>query len=175
MNDVVLFYVLLFSIPVGLFIFRTVKRAEEKKSNQNYFNENNDGIYFHKASIAGKDYEIRIDENKRTVFLSDGNRSKEFSFSEIKSWRYEIPGETTVVIGGGTAGALATPGANYREARERFKDTGFFVMTRDIVDPEWKIAFYGEEGSKHSKKFYMSILKQFQSWMNVFDRVINHN
>lgn len=107
----------LFLIPVSIMlimnIFCQYKFLSIAKTNINYFNENNDGIYHHFLADGSCKYEIRIDDNEKTIYLASGNKEKLYSYNDITEWSYNIGSQsstsntTTVVAGGGVQGAVA--------------------------------------------------------------------
>ncbi|MCJ4065303.1 DUF4755 domain-containing protein [Klebsiella pneumoniae] len=92
-----------------------------KKNNSstfNYFNDNNDGIYLHKFNEC----EIRLDTNKKEVFLKNEKGAKTYSFDDIKEWSYNI------TYGGEVAGAgLSSIRENGKTLGQNLSETGLFI------------------------------------------------
>ncbi|EPS4961048.1 DUF4755 domain-containing protein [Salmonella enterica subsp. enterica serovar Newport] len=102
-----------------------------KKNNSstfNYFNDNNDGIYLHKFNEC----EIRLDTNKKEVFLKNEEGAKTYSFDDIKEWSYNI------TYGGEVAGAgLSSIRENGKTLGQNLSETGLFIrvkcISRDLI------------------------------------------
>lgn len=180
----------LFLTPVSIMlimnIFRQYKFLSIAKTNINYFNENNDGIYHHFLADGSCKYEIRIDDNEKTIYLASGNKEKLYSYNDITEWSYNIGSQsstsntTTVVAGGGVAGAMAGTfaaaqklGEINRGNAQAWKNNGFFIKTNDIQNPVWQIKFCHEDVLDIGEAYWDGVIPQCQSWMLVFNRVLN--
>ncbi|MGF6565621.1 DUF4755 domain-containing protein [Kosakonia cowanii] len=133
-------------------------------STLNYFNDNNDGIYFHKFN----DYEIRLDTNKQEVFLKNDEGAKTYSFKEIKEWRYNISygGEIT-------GGSLKAIRENGKILGQNLSETGLFIRVKDVRKPEWHIRFYPQNDSFNSRNGLNDLKAQLNQWMEIFDQNLN--
>lgn len=160
------------AIPIVISRLFYAVRAEKHKSEQiTNLNDNNDGVFHHRALYKSKANEIKIDTKERTIYLSDGTREKTYSFDHIKSWRYNIEG-LTLTYGVGYVNAALATGLNSRSVDKRKANSGFFIMTTDLKDPEWHIHFFSEHSPK-SDKYEKDMHSQLLTWMNVFDHVFN--
>ncbi|EEQ0471845.1 DUF4755 domain-containing protein [Salmonella enterica] len=139
-----------------------VKR--NNSSTLNYFNDNNDGIYLHKFN----EFEIRLDTNKKEVFLKNDEGAKTYSFEEIKEWSYNIK------YGGEVAGAnLSSIRENGKILGQNLADTGLFIRVKDVRKPEWHIRFYPRNDSFNSRKGINDLKEQLNQWMEIFDQNLN--
>jgi hypothetical protein len=142
-----------------------------KLSNQatvDNFNDDNDGCYTHTLINSS----MKIDSNKRLLFLKDGYNEKTYSFDDIKEWQYNISHGNEIEDAG--LSITANNINNIRMARNQ-NETGFFISVRDIQNPEWHIRFFPKEGSFKSQQGLNSLRKQMKQWMEVFDQVVNDN
>ncbi|EDQ9399074.1 DUF4755 domain-containing protein [Salmonella enterica] len=130
----------------------------------NYLNENNDGIYIHKFN----DCEIRLDKNKKEVFLKNSAGEKTYSFNDIKEWRYNI------TYGGEVAGAgLSSIRENGKTLGQNIADTGLFIRVKDVRKPEWHIRFYPRNDAFNSSNGLNDLKTQLNQWMEIFDQNLN--
>lgn len=167
----------LFFLGFALFLISIIAlhfagKERSKATQITNLNDNNDGIFHHRALHHNKWIsEIKIDTNEETVYLSDGKRSKTYPFEHIKSWSYEIEG-MTLNRGIGITGTMMANHINALNAENRENNSGFFVLTTDLKDPEWHIYFYSKYSGK-SDKYAKDMKSQLLTWMNVFDHVFN--
>ncbi|HDU3948229.1 TPA: DUF4755 domain-containing protein [Citrobacter freundii] len=130
----------------------------------NYLNDNNNGIYLHKFN----DCEIRLDTNKKEVFLKNSEGENTYSFEEIKEWSYNI------TYGGEVAGAgLSSIRENSKTLSRNIADTGLFIRVKDVRKPEWHIRFYPRNDSFNSRKGINDLKTQLNQWMEIFDQNLN--
>ncbi|YAF34977.1 DUF4755 domain-containing protein [Klebsiella pneumoniae] len=138
-----------------------------KKNNSstfNYFNDNNDGIYLHKFNEC----EIRLDTNKKEVFLKNEKGAKTYSFDDIKEWSYNI------TYGGEVAGAgLSSIRENGKTLGQNLSETGLFIRVKDVRKPEWHIRFYPRNSAFNSHNGLNDLKAQFNQWMEIFDQNLN--
>ena len=108
---------------------------------------------------------IALDTANKRIYLKEGPKEKSYSFSEIKTWRYNIAsgGE---LIGGGMKGVTHNVG----NRRRNMQGSGFFVSVRDIDNPEWQVAFKYKSGIRARE---MEI--ELKKWMEIFDQCVNNN
>ncbi|HDT0687826.1 TPA: DUF4755 domain-containing protein [Klebsiella aerogenes] len=135
-----------------------------KKNNSstfNYFNDNNDGIYLHKFNEC----EIRLDTNKKEVFLKNEEGAKTYSFDDIKEWSYNI------TYGGEVAGAgLSSIRENGKTLGQNLSETGLFIRVKDVRKPEWHIRFYPRNSAFNSHNGLNDLKAQLNQWMEIFDQ-----
>lgn len=138
-----------------------------KKNNSstfNYFNDNNDGIYLHKFNEC----EIRLDTNKKEVFLKNEKGAKTYSFDDIKGWSYNI------TYGGEVAGAgLSSIRENGKTLGQNLSETGLFIRVKDVRKPEWHIRFYPRNSAFNSHNGLNDLKAQLNQWMEIFDQNLN--
>lgn len=138
-----------------------------KKNNSstfNYFNDNNDGIYLHKFNEC----EIRLDTNKKEVFLKNKEGAKTYSFDDIKEWSYNI------TYGGEVAGAgLSSIRENGKTLGQNISETGLFIRVKDVRKPEWHIRFYPRNSAFNSHNGLNDLKVQLNQWMEIFDQNLN--
>ncbi|WP_410700132.1 DUF4755 domain-containing protein [Citrobacter farmeri] len=138
-----------------------------KKNNSstfNYFNDNNDGIYLHKFNEC----EIRLDTNKKEVFLKNEKGAKTYSFDDIKEWSYNI------TYGGEVAGAgLSSIRENGKTLGQNLSETGLFIRVKDVRKPEWHIRFYPRNSAFNSHNGLNDLKAQLNQWMEIFDQNLN--
>lgn len=138
-----------------------------KKNNSstfNYFNDNNDGIYLHKFNEC----EIRLDTNKKEVFLKNEEGAKTYSFDDIKEWSYNI------TYGGEVAGAgLSSIRENGKTLGQNLSETGLFIRVKDGRKPEWHIRFYPRNSAFNSHNGLNDLKAQLNQWMEIFDQNLN--
>ncbi|EFM4641690.1 TPA: DUF4755 domain-containing protein [Klebsiella pneumoniae] len=138
-----------------------------KKNNSstfNYFNDNNDGIYLHKFNEC----EIRLDTNKKEVFLKNEEGAKTYSFDDIKEWSYNI------TYGGEVAGAgLSSIRENGKTLGQNLSETGLFIRVKDVRKPEWHIRFYPRNSAFNSHNGLNDLKAQLNQWMEIFDQNLN--
>ncbi|EPF6564201.1 MULTISPECIES: DUF4755 domain-containing protein [Enterobacterales] len=138
-----------------------------KKNNSstfNYFNDNNDGIYLHKFNEC----EIRLDKNKKEVFLKNEEGAKTYSFDDIKEWSYNI------TYGGEVAGAgLSSIRENGKTLGQNLSETGLFIRVKDVRKPEWHIRFYPRNSAFNSHNGLNDLKAQLNQWMEIFDQNLN--
>lgn len=178
-------------IPISLILIRTIferySSLQMAKSNINYYNDNNDGIYHHFLIDKKDKYEIRINDNDKTIYLASGKKEKVYRYDEIKEWGFEINGiestsGMTVVAGSplqtAVAGSLmgaAAIGQTLATIKKAWEKNGFFIKTNDIAHPVWQIKFCNEKGfSISDRRYWDDVIPQCQSWMVVFNKVLNH-
>ena len=138
-----------------------------KKNNSstfNYFNDNNDGIYLHKFNEC----EIRLDTNKKEVFLKNEKGAKTYSFDDIKEWSYNI------TYGGEVASAgLSSIRENGKTLGQNLSETGLFIRVKDVRKPEWHIRFYPRNSAFNSHNGLNDLKAQLNQWMEIFDQNLN--
>ncbi|HGD7597928.1 TPA: DUF4755 domain-containing protein [Escherichia coli] len=138
-----------------------------KKNNSstfNYFNDNNDGIYLHKFNEC----EIRLDTNKKEVFLKNEKGAKTYSFDDIKEWSYNI------TYGGEVAGAgLSSIRENGKTLGQNLSETGLFIRVKDVRKPEWHIRFYPRNSAFNLHNGLNDLKAQLNQWMEIFDQNLN--
>ncbi|MEQ9937172.1 DUF4755 domain-containing protein [Pectobacterium polonicum] len=161
-----------FWIPICAILFFTALGSYILKlSNQatvDNFNDDNDGCYSHTLLNSS----MKLDSNKRLIFLKDGNNEKTYSFDDLKEWKYNISHGVEIEDAG--LSITAKNINNVRMAKNR-NETGFFISVRDIKNPEWHIRFFPKEGSFKSQIGFNDLRKQMNQWMEVFDQVVNEN
>lgn len=99
---------------------------------------------------------IAVNDANRTVFLANGFKIKTYSFSDVRSWRYNL--ETG---GKWIGGALFERW--FRNAEVSAKNvarSGFFVTVRDVENPEWRIGFRMNDQTESQLKKWMEIMQQ---------------
>lgn len=158
--------VLFFLIPALLLAymsFTNYRYIAVYNSYESYFNERGDGIFHHYLNNGTYIWEMYINTNDETVRLQANGKQKTFRFDEIKGAEYLVNSYS------GTAG---TPSSV--EAPKSFRDTGFFVITKDLKDPEWHIRLIAENVKVNMKSaaFYQDIKRQCDSWINVYEQVV---
>lgn len=161
-----------FWIPICAILFFTALGSYILKlSNQatvDNFNDDNDGCYSHTLLNSS----MKLDSNKRLIFLKDGNNEKTYSFDDLKEWKYNISHGVEIEDAG--LSITAKNINNVRMAKNR-NETGFFISVRDIQNPEWHIRFFPKEGSFKSQQGLNNLRKQMNQWMEVFDQIVNKN
>ncbi|UPY94991.1 DUF4755 domain-containing protein [Pectobacterium sp. 21LCBS03] len=159
-------------MPISVISFFTALSSYLLKlSNQatvDNFNDDNDGCYSHTLINSS----MKIDSNKRLIFLKDGYNEKTYSFDDIKEWQYNISHGVEIEDAG--LSVTANNINSMRMARNQ-NETGFFISVRDIQNPEWHIRFFPKEGSFKSQQGLNSLKKQMNQWMEVFDQIVNGN
>ena len=158
--------VFFFLMPALLLAYMTLtnyRYIEVYNTYRSYFNENKDGIFHHYFNNGTYVWEMYIDTNAQTVRLQSNGRNKTFKFDEIKGAEYKVNSYHGIV---GTESTL--------EGSHSFRDSGFFVITKDLKDPEWHIRLIAENTKVNMKNpaFYDDIKRQCDSWINVFEQIV---
>ncbi|UYB60206.1 DUF4755 domain-containing protein (plasmid) [Klebsiella michiganensis] len=160
------YWVPLFFISAMLLVTAYGKYVVKKNnaSNLNYFNDNDDGIYLHKFN----DCELRLDTNKKEVYLKNNEVAKTYSYEDIKEWSYNISygGEIT-------GGSLEAIRENGKTLGQNLSETGLFIRVKDVRKPEWHIRFYPQNDSFKSQKGINDLKEQLNQWMEIFDQNLN--
>ncbi|MBF6639144.1 DUF4755 domain-containing protein, partial [Rouxiella silvae] len=71
----------------AIIIFTAIPKYLDKRKNHStidYFNEKNDGYYYHEFDKTS----LLIDLNEKTIKLKEKNKEQTYSLSDIKTWRY---------------------------------------------------------------------------------------
>lgn len=158
--------ILFFLIPALLLAymsFTNYRYIAVYNSYESYFNERGDGIFHHYLNNGTYIWEMYINTNNETVRLQSNGKRQTFRFDEIKGAEYFVNSYS------GSAGL--TPDI---EGPKSFRETGFFVTTKDLKDPEWHIRLIAENMKVNMKSsaFYTDINRQCDSWINVYEQVV---
>ncbi|MCK3657522.1 hypothetical protein A4G18_01995 [Pasteurellaceae bacterium Pebbles2] len=158
-----------------LFAYINIRKVSSASSNLNNYNQNNDGIYHHYLEDGQKKFEIKIDDNQKTIYLADGNNAKTYSYNDIREWSYRVNTQTAIArMTGGVSAGLENLATASQLERNAWDNNGFFITVNDLQNPIWHIKFWGEGRVNRDNKFWTSVHKQCETWMLVFDKVINN-
>ena len=115
-----------------------------------------DADYFH--SYGGTT--IAVNQQDKTIALTEKKISKTYSFSDVRSWETNIQSGGQIIGGG-----LAVLSANISNARGNSGNTGLFIKMRDVDHPVWHIKF----------KANGSLKKELARWMEIMQQTVNEN
>lgn len=98
---------------------------------------------------------IGVDTDSRQLHLFSQGLDKIYSFSDVREWKINFSSG-----GGLVGGGLPSIGANIANDKQNKKETGLFILVRDIENPVWRIEFdYNNNTDKELNK-WMEILRQ---------------
>ncbi|OAT20217.1 hypothetical protein M977_02748 [Buttiauxella gaviniae ATCC 51604] len=152
-------------------IFSAIPKYLDKRKNHStidYFNENNDGYYYHEFDKTS----LLIDINKKAIKLKEKNKEKTYSFDELREWRYSLE-SAGKMLGIGITNTLIAKSQNDINKLRDEKNSGFFVSVKDIENPEWQIKFFPKKGRFNNDEGLRDTEIQMKKWMEVFSQVFN--
>lgn len=152
-------------------IFSAIPKYLDKRKNHStidYFNENNDGYYYHEFDKTS----LLIDINKKAIKLKEKNKEKTYSFDELREWRYSLE-SAGKMLGIGITNTLFAKSQNDINKLRDEKNSGFFVSVKDIENPEWQIKFFPKKGRFNNDEGLRDTEIQMKKWMEVFSQVFN--
>ena len=104
---------------------------------------------------------VALDTEKRIIYLKSNASEKEYSFDDIREWKYNIS-SGGMLAGNGTVGVgIAATAQNFQTLRENKENTGFFIVVRDIDFPRWRITFKLDKNTENEMLRWMEIFRQF--------------
>ena len=168
-------------LAVGIFIIVIVFAAIDKTGRINmkpWLSKHSDCAYKYAWDGSG----IALDvANKKVCLKSYINKqpiSRDYSFSEVREWGYQMPGAPVVtggvVFGAGVQGAAHNIGkslgqnfANTYNEIDAVENTGLWLKVKDIDHPQWFIKFECE--SSQDKKVENELIR----WMEILQQNFN--
>jgi hypothetical protein len=103
---------------------------------------------------------IAVDSNSRKIHLASQfdkiTISKEYSFGEVRTWEYKIPGLTKTLGNVSTQMALDVVTSNLMDAEK----TGLWLTVKDTEYPKWFIKFKYDNKADIELSRWMEILSQ---------------
>lgn len=154
-------------------IFTAIPKYLDKRKNHStidYLNENNDGYYYHEFDETA----LLLDLNKNTLKLKEKGKEQTYSFSDIKTWRYDLT-SSGKIIGVGITNGIIAKSQNDSNRLKNAKNSGFFISVKDIKNPEWQIKFFPKKGRFSDDVGFRDTELQMKRWMQVFEQVLNKN
>lgn len=154
-------------------IFTAIPKYLDKRKNNatiDYFNDNDDGYYYHEFDKTS----LLIDLNKKIIKLKEKNKEQTYPLSDVKTWRYDLT-SSGKVIGVGITNGIIAKSQNDSNRLKDAKNSGFFILVKDIQNPEWQIKFFPKEGRFSDDKGFRDTEIQLKRWMQVFEQVLNQN
>lgn len=154
-------------------IFTAIPKYLDKRKNHStidYFNENNDGYYYHEFDKTS----LLIDLNKKTIKLKEKNKEQTYPLRDIKTWRYDLK-NSGKMIGIGITNGIVAKSQNDSNRLKDAKNSGFFISVKDIQNPEWQIKFFPKKGRFSDDVGFRETELQMKRWMQVFEQVLNKN
>lgn len=152
-------------------IFTAIPKYLDKRKNHStidYFNEKNDGYYYHEFDKTS----LLIDLNKNTIKLKEKNKEQTYPLSDIKTWRYDLK-NSGKMIGIGITNGIVAKSQNDSNRLKDAKNSGFFISVKDIQSPEWQVRFFPKKGRFSDEAGFRDTELQMKQWMQVFEQVLN--
>lgn len=95
-------------------------------------------------------------QTRKLLLLADGVY-KSYDYGEVREWvDQEARARTSIVVGGGMAGSLASVALAAGGDANATENTGFFVGVRDRVHSKWRISMK----DKATRERWMEVLRQ---------------
>jgi hypothetical protein len=152
-------------------IFTAIPKYLDKRKNHStidYFNEKNDGYYYHEFDKTS----LLIDLNKRIIKLKEKNKEQTYPLNDIKTWRYDLK-NSGKMIGIGITNGIVAKSQNDSNRLKDAKNSGFFISVKDIQSPEWQVRFFPKKGRFSDEAGFRDTELQMKQWMQVFEQVLN--
>lgn len=139
----------------------------QKKSQPSQFAIANDNVsskwkYTHEA----KGTAIGLCPEERLIRLTarfpSGIQTKDYSYDDVREWRFNIAsgGMTKTHSNVGVSASLSIGVANINQHYQNERDTGLFLLVKDIDFPEWQVRFPPSKARELELKRWMEILRQ---------------
>ena len=131
-------------LPILLIVNYFKRRSHQKQSMENgliYFKQIFDSEP--RYSFFNEGTGIAISKDSKQVGIVDGDRRKIYSTDNIRSHKIELvlPGQYS---GTGVRGSLQAAANNQAAATVARSQSGLFVQTKDVENPEWRIKMYNK-------------------------------
>ena len=105
---------------------------------------------------------IGVSPETRMVKLKEKSNVKEYPFDMIRSWESNLQTGGMVVHGGSSmTGAANVGAANAGQMMRNRQASGFFVATKDLDNPAWRIEMFDK--------------KEQAKWMEIMQQCINES
>jgi len=162
-------YLILFLVISFIAYKIATNKRSDRKDSIDIFDEKTRGLkYRFRRGASG----IALKDSEGSIVLFSGEKVKEYKFSDIRSWKYELNTYTKgdTYRGTGLVGIAATASAisKQKDFVNKCEETsGFFVTVRDIDNPLWRI-YMGDPNSDETKI-------NCERWMEIFRQYVNEN
>jgi hypothetical protein len=159
--EMTLFWLAIIAIGVYFLFLKDLDTSSKKSSQEPNEQSGLEKCYSEIKKCSYKhiydDTAIALNNIKGTIYLVNGNSFKEYKFSEIRKWRYNISS------GGHRHGSgLGVVIDNHYKNKNNKQESGLFLEVKDIDLPQWQILFpYDENKMEIELKRWMEILTQY--------------
>jgi hypothetical protein len=98
---------------------------------------------------------IVLNPEKRRLAVAQGARSKVYRYDDVRFWRAQKE-SSAAAVGTGVEGTIAAASQNIAASNQADFNTGLFLTTRDLDNPEWRVSMF--EASDRAR--WSEILRQ---------------
>lgn len=98
-----------------------------------------------KFAHAERNTAIVLNSQTRRIAVSAGGESKIYDYNDVRDWEVRKVSRAGGAVGYGVVGTIGAGSQNIAASMEADRQTGLFLMMRDIDHPQWRISMFGSD------------------------------
>lgn len=150
---------LIVSIVIGYYIYKHLtKESDGQKQSRSLFSDIANNMKYvseHSKSETG----IAINPETEKIILKKKELTKEYSFSDVRSWESNYVNPTSGMY---VTGGLSAASQNLLQNKINQSQTNLTIRVKDIENPEWKI-------------YFKNPAQDLPKWMEIMQQYVNGN